>query len=121
MRLTVEAQFKRCGHAVQVVVPAASHQEIHPRPNLPLIRAIARARCWYEKLISGKIKFLNEIARETRLDKRYINRVLRCAFLSDIADSILEGRRPPEFTLDQILYHLPTDWAKQRRVLGFTS
>jgi hypothetical protein len=86
-----------------------------------LIRAIARARSWYEKLVSGKVKFLNEIAGETRLDKRYISRVLRYAFLApDIVEAILEGRQPPELSLNKILHHLPTDWATQRRVLGFT-
>ena len=48
--LTVEAKRKRCGGEVHLVVPASS--SISPKPpKLPLVKAVARARNWYEKIV----------------------------------------------------------------------
>ena len=50
-----------------------------------------------------------------------IRQRIRLAFLSrDITAAILDGRQPPELTLQHLLPHpIPPDWEAQARVLGF--
>jgi len=89
-------------------------------PDLPMLKAIARARDWYEKLTSGEVDSLQTIAKQTSLGKRYVSRIFQCAFLApDIVEAILEGRQPPELTLERLRHPLPVSWTEQRRVLGF--
>jgi site-specific DNA recombinase len=40
------------------------------------------------------------------------------AFLApDITEAILEGRQPPDMTLDTLMGDLPADWGRQRKQL----
>lgn len=85
-----------------------------------MLKAIARARSWYERLTSGEVDSLRTIARESGLGGRYVQRIFQCAFLApDIVEAILNGRQPPELTLERFRHPLPIAWAEQRRVLGF--
>jgi site-specific DNA recombinase len=47
-----------------------------------LIKAIARARSWYERIISGEIHNLEQIALCTGVTPRYVSRILRCEMIS---------------------------------------
>ncbi len=119
--LTIEAQFRRVGGEVRLIVPAGSPHGRSAQPNPNLIRALTRAQDWYERLLTGQAS-CHSIAAETGCDERYVSRVVRCAFLTpDIVEALLEGRQPPELTLQKLLYRLPSDWTEQRRVLGFSA
>jgi hypothetical protein len=48
----------------------------------PLIKAVARANSWMERLLSGQVASLEGLASETGFTKRYISRTLRSAFLA---------------------------------------
>jgi hypothetical protein len=61
--LTVEAKRKRCGGEVHLVVPPSSSVACK-HPKLPLIKALARARGWYEKVIQGKACDVRSLARD---------------------------------------------------------
>ncbi len=106
---------------MRLILPAASPYQSPAQPNLALVKAIARGFDWYEKLISGKVKSLQSLAVQIKVSKRYVSRVVRCALLApDIVDMILEGRQPPDLTLDKLFYDLPMDWVEQRRIMGIT-
>jgi hypothetical protein len=52
----------------------------------------------------------------------YVSRVIQLAFLApDIVKGIIEGRQPIELTAESLMRNrkIPTDWRKQRRLLGF--
>jgi site-specific DNA recombinase len=119
-RLVIEAQLKRCGGEVRMIVPGQEAIENPARRNLPLIKAIARAFNWREKLISGEVKTIRSIAQEAGLEECYVTRLMPCAFLApDLIETILEGRQPVDLTLDKMLDRLPMSWAEQRKKLGF--
>ncbi len=90
--LTVEAKRKRCGGEIHLVVPPNSGVSVgHPKPSL--IKAIARAHGWYEKVVQGNAFDMRSQARHAGLTERYVGKVFGCAFLApDIIESILEGR-----------------------------
>jgi site-specific DNA recombinase len=90
------------------------------RVDLPLLKAIARARSWSQDLISGRVRGVGELARREQLDRRSVRRQLRLAFLSPrIADAIVEGRQPPDLTVIKLTrrVELPAIWAAQEQAL----
>ncbi len=113
--LRVEARFKRLGGEVRMVIPAENSTETPGQANDVLVKAIARARRWYEMLASGEIESLHALAKATGLNERYVSRVLKCAFLApDIVKSIVEGAQPKSLSLDLLMRHVPAGWNHQR-------
>jgi site-specific DNA recombinase len=118
--LTVEAKRKRCGGEVHLIVPPSSCVS-REHPKLPLIKALARAHGWYEKLVQGKAFDIRSLARDAGLTERYVGKVFRCAFLApDIVEAILAGRQPLDLNFDKLCQSLPLNWAEQREQLGFS-
>jgi site-specific DNA recombinase len=117
--LTIEAKRKRYGGEVHLVVPAGSGMtSLHPRPAL--IKAVARGRAWYEKVLEGKVVDMRSLARETGLTPRYVRNVFSCAFLApDIVEAIVEGRQPFTLKFENLYKYIPLSWAEQRRHFGF--
>ena len=117
--LTVEAKRKRCGGEVHLIVPPNSG--VSPEhPKLPLIKAVARAHSWLERVIQGQVFDMRSLARYAGLTDRYVSKVFRCAFLSpDIVEAILAGRQPLDLNFDKLCQDVPLSWVEQRERLGF--
>ena len=62
-------------------------------------------------------------AHEERVSAAYLYSLLRLPWLApDITTAIVNGRKPPQLTaktLMRLTPRLPTDWAEQRKLLGF--
>jgi site-specific DNA recombinase len=85
-----------------------------------LIKAIARAHGWYEKVVQGNAFDMRSLARHVGLTERYIGKVFGCAFLApDIIESILEGRQPHDLNFEKLCQHVPLSWTEQRDQFGF--
>jgi site-specific DNA recombinase len=85
-----------------------------------LLKAIARAHCWFDDLKAGSS--YKTIANREGIDQRHIARTIRLAFLApNITEAILKGREPQDLTTDRLLRlpKLPIDWQTQRELLGF--
>jgi hypothetical protein len=52
--LTIEAKLKRSGGEVHLVIPPNSSEVFSHQPNPSLMKAVARARGWYERVLEGK-------------------------------------------------------------------
>jgi site-specific DNA recombinase len=117
--LTVEAKRKRCGGEVHLIVPPNSG--VSPEhPKLPLIKAVARAHSWLERVMQGQVFDRRSLARDAGLTDRYVSKVFRCAFLSpDIVEAILAGRQPFDLNFDKLCQDVPWSWVEQRERLGF--
>jgi site-specific DNA recombinase len=117
--LTIEAKRKRCGGEVHLVVPPNSIDSArHPKPAL--IKALARASGWYEKVVRGEAVDMRSQAQHAGLTERYVGKVFGCALLApDIIESILEGRQPEDLTFKKLCQDVPLSWVEQRVQLGF--
>jgi site-specific DNA recombinase len=116
--LTVEARRKRCGGEVHLVVPPNSSDSVR-HPKFSLIKAIARAHGWHEKVVQGNALDMRSLARQAGLTERYVGKVFGCAFLApDIIESILEGRQPHELNFAKLCEHVPLGWPEQREHFG---
>jgi DNA invertase Pin-like site-specific DNA recombinase len=113
--LRVDARLNRSRGEVRLIAPEQANEPRSASANAALLKALARARRWYEMLISGEALSLQAIAKATGLDQRYVSRVARLAFLApEIVEGILEGRQPFELTLDTIFNPFPANWAEQK-------
>lgn len=85
-----------------------------PAPSTPLIKAIVRARLWYEELASGELQTLRELARQTGKTRRYVGRILKCATLApSIVEAVLDGFQPTGMNMERLRRHVPLAWTAQ--------
>ena len=58
-------------------------------------RPIARGRVWFDELVSGRARSLQELAKRDGISRRYIRRLVGLTFLSpQLVEAILQGRQP---------------------------
>jgi site-specific DNA recombinase len=116
--LSEMATFGRNGRGGRFqLAPGSNHLRPHPAPSL--ITAVARAHHWVGRILRGESDSQRALAKQNRLDERYISRILPLAFLApDLVESILEGRHPPDLSLETLRPALPNSWDEQRTQFG---
>jgi len=82
VELTATAAFTRRGAETKLVLPGLAPQKHSSRCDPALIKAIARGRAWFEELVSGRARSLQELAKRDGISRRYIRRLINLAFLS---------------------------------------
>jgi len=97
-----------------------------PRKADPaLFKAVARARRWFEEIASCRVCSSAEIARREALQKAYVARLTRLAFLSpSIVETVVEGRTPVELNLQMLMTTrpaLPLAWRDQEELRNLGS
>jgi site-specific DNA recombinase len=118
LNLTGDFQVLRRGREIRVIAPAnGSSPEAVPVPSV--VKAVARARDWYEWIVAGEITTMSQLAQESGLRRRYIRQILHCATLSpQITEALLLGKHQPNLTLKEVLLEVSLDWREQEsRVL----
>lgn len=110
--LPVSAKF-RGGRAVDPQTPDKCHSA--PSPNLPLIKAVARAHRWHEMLLSGEASSVGMISRRFGFERGHVGLTLNLAFLSPkITRAILDGEQPRGLRLTHLLgANIPPVWREQ--------
>lgn len=87
-----------------------------------LIKAIAKATCWFDELSTGRARTLKDIAASNNVSERYVGTILPLAFLApEIVEDIIAGQQPSDLTAEALIRrtNLPMAWSEQRRALGF--
>jgi hypothetical protein len=111
--------MKRRGVETRIVFTAGNEP---PRKVDPaLLKAVARARVWFDELASGRVHSLAEVARNEGIAKRYVERLSRLAFVAPaIVEAICQGQQPAELSAETLLnrINLPLEWLAQRHTLG---
>jgi hypothetical protein len=115
LRREIPLRVRRRGIEMRLVIGAVSASVA--RVDSAILKATARARRWFDELVSGRAASMLEIG------KRYVSRMIRLAFLAPaIVESIAEGRQPPELTAQFLSTgrgELPMSWQAQEKLLGF--
>ena len=87
-------------------------------PNSALLAAIAKAYVWQEQLESGPFESLEDLAKEHKVDRSYVGRMLQLTSLApDIVESILAGQACADISLRDFRKGIPVSWDEQRQVL----
>jgi site-specific DNA recombinase len=114
LTIPVEAHLSRQGGEISFVFPAGSNQT-KSRSAPALIRAVARAHNWVDRILRGETLNQRAIAEELQVDERYISRIIPLAFLApDLTEEILQGNHATHLSLRTFPAAVPADWAEQR-------
>lgn len=108
------------GHGHRTILSGTKSAGAGPDPKL--IRAVTEGHSWYERLRSGEVPTVRELAESVGRDRPDVGRRLRLAFLApDIVSSIVDGEQPASVTIGALLrqQEIPLSWAEQRRLFGF--
>jgi len=117
LSLEADARLRRCGGEVRLVL--ADTTRIKARPVPSLVRAVARAHDWMDRILRGEAPNQRALAKQTGFDERYISRIIPLAFLApDITEAILEGRQAPNLSLEKCAGEIPLEWSLQREAIG---
>jgi len=120
LRLKVKARLQRVGREMKLIVHNADDQAA---TDPGLLRVIARAHDFQERLLQDPNLTVPAIANQERLTIGYLSRLLRLPSLApDIVTAIINGKHPPHLSAKRLMrlaLKLPTDWAEQRKLLGF--
>jgi site-specific DNA recombinase len=119
LKRRVSMQIRRRGVELRLVINGGARASC--KTDQSLLRAVARAHCWFDDLVSGRS--MVEIAKCNGVGKQYVSRLIRLAFLApETVERIVEGRQPPELTAQSLQagrFDIPVGWAAQKRALGF--
>jgi site-specific DNA recombinase len=116
LTLEAEAQLKRCGGEIRLLLDGTDQNT--PRPVPSLVRAVARANNWVERILRGEIPNQRALAKQTGFDERYVSRILPLAFLApDITEAILDGKQTPDLSLEKCAVEVSLEWTVQRAAL----
>jgi hypothetical protein len=120
LKLKVKARLQRVGREMKLVVHNA---EDRAAADPGLLRIVARAHDFQERLLQDPDLTVPAIASQERLTIGYLSRLLRLPSLApDIVTAIINGKHPPELSAKRLMrlaLKIPTDWAEQRKLLGF--
>ncbi len=110
--LTIAAHLQRAGREMRMVVQNAENQRA---PDPALLRALARAHDFRERLMRDPHLSAHDIAQAEGVSAAYIYATVRLAWLApDIVDAIVNGRQPPRLTATELFRlsgHLPLGWS----------
>jgi site-specific DNA recombinase len=115
----VPMKIKRRGVEMRLIIKGNGAPV--PREDLALLKAMARAHQWFEALVSGRARSVEEIADCEQGGARYVRRLTRLAFLAPkIVEMIAAGRQPPELTAEALAERidLPPLWTAQEEAVG---
>ena len=119
----VPLRVKRRGIEMRLIINGGDEPR---KPDPALLKALARARGWFEELSSGRVPSLVEIARREGLAKRYVTRLTKLAFVSPtFAEAVVEGVGPIATNLQMLMdgrVALPLGWDDQEQLfIGWSS
>jgi|HubBroStandDraft_6_1064221.scaffolds.fasta_scaffold00472_13 site-specific DNA recombinase len=115
LKLTDDFQVMRRGSELRVILP---HRDspLDRKPMLSLVKPIARAREWYERIVAGEFATIGQVAQKCGLTRRYVRRILQCTNISpQITEALLMGKHRPNLTVNEILRRIPLHWREQEK------
>jgi site-specific DNA recombinase len=117
----VPMQIRRRGVELRLVINGGARASC--KTDQSLLRAVARAHCWFDDLVTGRCGSMVEIAKGNEVGKQYVSRLICLAFLApETVERIVAGRQPPELTAQALRtgrFDIPVGWTAQKRALGF--
>jgi hypothetical protein len=111
---SIECPFRhvRQGRAVRLVVGESSLTSDASRKAI--LKAIARARTWYQQLTTGEAESVAQLASMHGLSPRFINLHLKLIPLSpEWIEKMMTKPRAMPLSLDDLLLSIPMKWSEQ--------
>ena len=103
---------------VHITPRSAGNEAVADRKLVALVESARTAQRMVEE---NREQSMEQLAKKLDCRPVHFSRLVRLNYLApDIITAILDGTQPPTLTRDSLLMApLPTDWALQRKLLGF--
>jgi hypothetical protein len=109
---SVTCPFKHIDSSRALRLVIGNDRLANDRSRQLILRAIALAHHWYQRIVDGEAKCLNDIIRLDGIDASHAKKIFPLAFLSpSCTQSIL--RSDTDFTLKALLANIPMEWSRQ--------
>ena len=76
-----------------------------------ILKAIARARSWYERIIAGEVTGLPDIAHREKINYAYVKKIFPLALLSPARIEQIFAGQDSVLSLEALLVDIPTQWS----------
>jgi hypothetical protein len=96
------------GRALRLIV--GSNQITTDASRQAILKAIARARRWYEQIVAGDVTGLPDIARREKINYAYVKKIFPLALLSPARVEEFFSGQAPALSLDALLGGIPMQW-----------
>jgi site-specific DNA recombinase len=116
---TIPLSTRRRGPQMKLLIGTASAPATEA--NRALMLAIARARDWADRLISGEVRTITEIAQSEGVTDGYVGQILPLAFLApELIERILSSDPTVLVTASQVIVgrRVPERWKGQLAACG---
>ena len=111
--IDIPMTFRRRSGRKEIVLPEGATAAPPPPPS-PLALAVARGFRWQERIESGDVKSISDLARLLKLDPSFVARTIRLAALApDIIEGVLAGQEPDGLSLGFLRKEIPLLWEDQ--------
>jgi len=116
----VPMRLRRRGVELRLILDGRADEQRGVDPAL--LKALARARSWFEEVACGRAGSLAAIARREGLRQRYVARLTKLAFVAPaVAEALAEGRAPVGINLQMLMdgrLELAPCWRQQQRMFS---
>jgi DNA invertase Pin-like site-specific DNA recombinase len=114
--LTCDLRLSHCRGELRLVLPSVKSTANPSQQSI--LRAIARAVVWKDRIISGEVYCKEQIADETGLNAAYVGRILRLGALSpELVDAVCSDQGYVDRPLEWFVNRLPLEWDRQQEGL----
>ncbi len=110
----------RRGGEARLIVADEGRWAQDSKVDSTLMKAVARARSWFDDLAAGRVGSLLEISKGEGLSDRYIGNLIPLAFLApEIVHQITDGNQPEDLTTESLRRDgsIPSSWLEQKALL----
>ena len=83
LQLVGDFDISKRGGEICIVSPNDGRSRVSPVASI--VKAIARSRDWYERIVAGESGTIDQLAQKASLTKRYVRKILQCAHLNHSA------------------------------------
>ena len=119
IKRSIRVRLRRCRGEAKLVTGDDQRNASTSPPRTSLLKALARAHDWNQRLIHGEAPSIRQLADEAGVTEGYVRHLLPLASLApDLVEAILDGSAPSTLTLDTLMHDWPLDWAAQRATLN---
>jgi site-specific DNA recombinase len=111
---TLSSPFEQSHYGNELRLIFGNDQSDPTRSTTAILRAIARARLWYDEIVSGEVTGAPDLARRHGVTPRYVKNIFRCASVGPAAvEGIMNNDCRPDLTLQYLVNELPLGWSSQ--------
>ncbi|MCL6270756.1 hypothetical protein M3P05_12560 [Sansalvadorimonas sp. 2012CJ34-2] len=118
LEIFIPIRLIRRGGRTHIQTPDGEPLALEPIEDTALMRALAQAHLWLQKLEDGEFKNVKALATHYQQNESYVSRILRLTMLSPILqEKILEGESIGGRTLADFMDGVQALWKDQLKLL----